>query len=237
MNINQIATTFLFILCSTFIPVSAEVIPGTDLSVNFESGHIVGSGRHLNMQRVPVINVSTGEISYYDASFKFTFSASDGFVFEQITSAEISPPISVANIIPGVYKTQSGICYELEGPSALDSSRSIYTIRGVAASGCNSIDNFTAVITSGAASGHPDIGDRDIVPHLQASYVYGVNANTGSFSGHPIGRTWEANELIGIRQSGDQLIFSLFSEGVDNSGNLNDFKDAVETAILTKVID
>ena len=103
----------------------------------------------------------------------------DGLIFEQITSATVSPPISVANIIPGVYSSQKGYCYILEGPTALNSNRSVYTIRSILVDGCNANSSraFSAQIVSGLAVNHPDIGERDIVSNLKDDYVYGYIAN------------------------------------------------------------
>ena len=194
------------------------------------------------MTRIPVTDIDTGNTSYYDASFKFTFSAGSGFTFEQIQSVAISPPVSEAtNIVPGLYKTQSNVCYLLEGPTVLSANRSLYTIRGVdsttSQSCSNARDRFTAQIVSGAAIDHPDIGNREITTNLPDTYVFGFISAAASVTSIDIASRWEQNELIGLRQSGNQLIFGLFSEGVDNNGNITDFKDPRETAILTKVIE
>ncbi len=221
---------------------TAEVVPGTTLSINFESANVVGTGRNINMTRIPVTDIDTGNTTFYDASFKFTFSTGSGFTFEQIQSVAITPPVSEAtNIVPGLYITQPGNCYLVEGPTLLNANRSLYTIRGVnsstSASCTNSTDRYTAQIVSGAATSHPDIGNREIVPNLSDTYVYGFISSSGGFCGQPINCTWDANELLGVRQSGNQLILGLFSEGVDNNGKITDFKDPRETAILTKVIE
>ncbi len=194
------------------------------------------------MRRIPVTDIDTGATTFYDASFRFTFLPGPGFTFEQIQSVAISPPVSEAsNIIPGIYKTQARVCYILEGPTILNANRSLYTIRGVdstASLDCNgALDQFAAQIVSGAATDHPDIGSREIVPNLPDTYVYGFISADSAFSGHIIGREWNQNELIGLRQSGNQLIIGLFSEGVDNNGNITDFRDPRITAILTKVIE
>ncbi|HEB78250.1 MAG TPA: hypothetical protein ENI90_06975 [Methylothermaceae bacterium] len=97
--------------------------------------------------------------------------------------------------------------------------------------------SLTAQIVSGAATGHPDIGQREIASFLSDQYVYGVISHGGDplRNNADISRSWQENELIGLRQSGDKLIVGLFSEGVDNEGKPQDFKDPVETAILTRV--
>ncbi|MDT8364747.1 MAG: hypothetical protein RQ714_08920 [Nitrosomonas sp.] len=214
-------------------PAVSEVIPGTNLSVDFHSGHVIGAGRSINMLRVPVKDSDTNQTTLYDASFKFTFLPNQGFVFEEISSVALSQPVqTIASIRTGLYRTQGGVCYVLEGPTILNDSRSLYTIRGTGSggSGCsNALDNFTAQIVSGPAEGHPDIGERDIVPNLTANWSYGFISGNASFISRPINRNWLQNNLFGIRQSGEQLIVGLFSEGSA------DFKDPRETAILTRI--
>lgn len=235
MKIKAIISTLsVGLACFLSAGLSAEVVPGTNLSVHFESGNVVGSGRNINMHRVPVVDVNTGQTTLFDVAFRFTFNPADGFIFEQISSVTPSPPVPVTNITPGVYQTQRGFCYVLEGPSMIDANRSLYTIRGVDrnfSANCEGLDRFAASIVSGPASGHPDIGSREIVPSLVDNYVYGVISGTAAIGGQIINPNWDQNELIGVRQSGDQLIIGLFSD------NGADFKDPVETAILTKVVE
>ncbi|HHJ39016.1 MAG: hypothetical protein AXA67_11075 [Methylothermaceae bacteria B42] len=224
------------------LPAHAEVIPGTDFSVHFESGQIIGSGRNLNMLRVPVTNVKTGKTRLYDAAFKFTFSEGRGFEFEQISSVALTPPLAVTNLVTDIYRTVNGFCFKLAGPTQIG-SRVLFTLTPDASiQGCHSVGvngELTAQIVSGPASGHPDIGEREIVPFLSDQFVYGVISNSGSVQNNSfdINTNWEENELIGLRQSGDKLILGLFSEGKDNQGKPQDFKDPVETAILTRIAD
>lgn len=211
---------------------SAEVIPGTNLSIDFHSGHVVGAGRNINMIRVPVTDISTGQTTLWDATFKFTFLPNQGFVFEEISSAAPSQPGSIANIATGLYRTQNGVCLLLEGPTLLNQSRLLYTFRGIGGTvsgiNCGSGTSFSAQIVSGPAAGHPDIGGRDIVLSLTENWVYGFMADSGGNGG---GGTFSflQNHLIGVRQSGEQLILGRFSD------NVADFKDPVATLVLTRV--
>ena len=223
------------VLACTSLNTIAEVLPGTDLSVNFESGHIVGSGRHLNMQRIPVTDLKTGTTTLYDASFKFTFLPADGFIFEEITSAIVSPPvIAPTNIIPGVYVGTGGRCYILEGPAGLTNARSVYTFRSYKDNSCTTSGDsgFVAQITSGSANGHPDIGGRDIVSNLQDTYLYGLVTARGKL--HDIFRGFETHGLVGLRQLNNTLTVNLFSKGVNGDGTPADFKDAKKTVTLIK---
>jgi hypothetical protein len=215
-----------------FLPagLSAEVIPGTDFSIDFHAGHVVGAGRNINMLRVPVTDINTGQTTLWDATFKFSFIPSQGFVFEEISSVSPSQPGSITDIVPGLYRTQQGRCLLLEGPTLLDGSRSLYTIRGVQEEGCGSQDNFSAQIVSGIASGHPDIGERDIVINLSDDWTYGFMADRASNSSGSTLQSFSQNHLVGIRQSGEQLILGRFSDGGA------DFKDPVQTLILTRLV-
>ncbi|MBK6617104.1 MAG: hypothetical protein WAT53_06020 [Nitrosomonas sp.] len=234
MNNKLFSALLVAMVCGLLSgPAMSEIVPGTSLNVDFHAGHVIGSGRNINMLRVPVTDIDTGQTTLYDASFKFTFLPNQGFVFEEISSVALSQPVqTIASIRTGLYRTQGGICYLLEGPTILNDSRSLYTIRGIGpgGSGCsNALDNFTAQIVSGPAAGHPDIGDRDIVPNLTANWSYGFVSGRASFSTPTINFNWLQNNLFGIRQSGEQLIVGLFSEGSA------DFKDPRETAILTRI--
>jgi hypothetical protein len=225
-----ISTLSVGLACILPTGLTAEVIPGTDLSIDFHAGHVVGAGRNINMIRVPVTDINTGQTTLWDATFKFSFIPSQGFVFEEISSASPSQPGSIADIIPGLYRNQQGRCLLLEGPTLLDGSRSLYTLRGVQEEGCGSQDNFSAQIVSGIASGHPDIGERDIVINLSDNWTYGFMADRASNSSGSTLQPFFQNHLIGIRQSGEQLILGRFSDGGA------DFKDPVQTLILTRLV-
>ena len=229
--------TILGLTASTIMaPVSAEVVPGTEVGIHFESAHIVGIGRNLNMARIPVVDINTGDIVYFDASFKFTLSPDKGLVFEQISSANVSPPLSASNLIPGIYAgdTSSSITYELSEPSVLSDGRLFYTLKSSASGG------FTAQIVSGGVANHPDIGSREIASFLSPTYTYGVVTTaagccSSSFNGNR--DKWNVNHLIGIRQTGNSLSVTLFSQGQTDSGLPQDFSTQRDGAVLTRVIE
>jgi len=233
---NKMTVLAGLVATSFFTPVSAELISGTNFSINFESANIIGSGRNINMHRVPVTDVNTGEITFYDASFKYTFSNDSGLLFEQISSASISPPLSASNLIPGNYLSDNSpaITYELSEPSILSDGRLFYTLTSSFSSG------FTAQIVSGDASNHPDIGSREIVNELSPTYTYGiVTSATGCCSSSFIGNgdKWQENHLIGVRQTGSSLSVTLFSQGEDSNGLPQDFNAQRDGAVLTRVIE
>lgn len=224
------------ITASVFTTASAEVIDGTGLSVNFESANIVGTGRNINMHRVPVINIDTGATTFYDASFKFTFSQSSGFTFEQISSVGISPPLSASNLIPGKYTgdVSDSVIYELSEPSILSDGRLFYTLKNNSGSG-----DFTAQIVSGDVTNHPDIGSREITASLSSTYTYGIiTSQDGRTGGSFLNTTdkWLINQIIGVRQTGSSLSVTLFSQG-DSDGQPQDFNTQRDGAVLTRIIE
>lgn len=213
---------------------NAEIITGTEISVHFESANIIGSGRNINMHRVPIVDTSTGETTYMDVSFKFTYDIDKGLVFEQISSINTSPALSSVNLIPGEYKDEYANGYSLSEPSSLSDGRLLYILRGT-----DNNAGITIQIVTGEAEGHPDIGEREIVPFLSSTHIYGIiTDNAGSYGN--LGYTdtfWLENQLIGVRQAGENLVITLFSEGTDSSGNIQDYSNQRAAAILYRVAD
>jgi len=232
-----LATTIAF----AATPAQSEIIPGTTVSVHFESTHIVGSGRSLNMHRVPVMDVNTGQTTYFDVSFDFTLNPEKGLIFEQMSSVAISPPlmISTTSLVVGVYRDVKGYCFELESPTFLSDSRSLYLFKAVkeSISGCqhNSNHTLTAQVISGAAVDHPGIGHRPIVKNLPDSYIYGIVSDKQDNPFSNINHYWKSGVIFGLMQLGNSLIVDRFTDGQDSQGNWNDFSIPVKTAILEKV--
>jgi len=47
--------------------------------------------------------------------------------------------------------------------------------------------------------------------------------------------TWASDVIIGLMQTGENLIVALFTDGQDSDGNWKDFSAPVETVILEKM--
>jgi len=222
-----IATAILF--STSLLPTEtyAELVPGTSLDVQFQSGHIVGSGRRINMLRIPVTDTTTNQTTLFDASFSFNFIPGQGFVFEGLT-AGLSQPVATSNIRSGRYEDVSGWCYRIDGPSLLDDGRSFYSIRA-GGEGCGNNNRFSANFVTGPAVGHPDIGGRTVAASLNNTWVYGIVSNTTNSTSAFL--SWPANGLIGVRQNGDQISFALF----DLNGG--DTLEPQKTSVLSRVDD
>jgi len=228
-----LATTLSF----SVMPAQSE-IPGSSPCVHFESTLSVGAGHTVNMHNVPVKDVN-GDTTYYDLSFGFTFSPENGVSFETISSPIISPPvISATSLVAGRYKDTKGYCYELAGPTFFSETRSLYHFKVVVDTnnGCpiprNHGYNLTAQLISGTAVGHPIIGHRAIVEHLQNTYIYGIIADAQNSNYPSIDKNWKSNEIIGLMRSSNGLIIARFTDDKDSKGNWKDSKFPVKMVIL-----
>ncbi len=100
--------------------------------------------------------------------------------------------------------------------------------------------NFSLQFVTGSPTGHPDIGNREIISGLNDTYSYGLitdETSLGTFGYTGLGKLWQENQIVGVRQSGNNLQITLFSEGVDSEGNPQDFSSQRAGAVLTKVIE
>ncbi|ADJ28270.1 hypothetical protein [Nitrosococcus watsonii] len=212
--------------------IRAEVVTGSEKNVSFEAANITGSGRRVNIHRVPITDVFTGKTDYYDlvleykpkgrkdqwetpGDFKFRIAEWRKFQF---------PNIPVTQIVPGRYVDQTKRCiYNLEGPTLIQ-DRWLYTLKGEG-------NSFSAQIISGPAVGHPDIGEREIAAFLPSTYVWGmVITEIYSYCG-AIWNSWEHGNIVGLRRNGNNLSIGLFSDGED------DFTTPLASDSLTLIED
>jgi len=83
---------------------------------------------------------------------------------------------------------------------------------------------------TGEPTGHPDIGQREIVTSLSASYIYGLITDQTNFGNlRATNGFWFENQLIGLRQTSETLSLTLFSKDSD------DFSTPQEGAVLHRV--
>lgn len=192
--------------------VSAETVPGTDYNVHFESANIVGTGRSINMHRVPVMLESTGDTVYFDVSFKLSLDGSKQLIFDgfsQITSPSLN---SVENFVPGSYKDQTGNTYSVSG-GGVTGDRTVWSI-------ASTTDGvlFSANWITGAPTGHPLIGNHSLVAELVPGPSFGILGEE-NFSGG----NYDDGALIAATQAGNSLIISSYHNFSDKSTVQNTF--------------
>lgn len=232
MQQNNLINYVKVMLVGSFLlsTANAEVVKGTNVSVNLESAHLIGSGLNINALRVPVVNIDNGSTTFFDVSFKLTVDSKGELIFDRFSSVSISPPLNTLNFIPGKYLDGTGREFVLAEPSLLSGGRVLYTLSG---------NSFSLQFVTGLAIGHPDIGDRDVAANLNDTHAYGLitddTRNTG-FSGGVFNVTsslWKENQVIGVRQNSNNLQVTLFSEGTESE----DFISQRAGAVLTRVVD
>ncbi len=212
------AITILF--SSLYYPnVAAEPVPNTNLDVHLESSSIIGTGRSINIHRLPIIDTLTGTTTYYDASFEFGVDVNGELVFERKSSIAATPPSSVENFIAGTYESSDKTQYVLDGPSLLSDGRTGWVLTS---------EKYNASWITGTAQGHPTIGNLTIVDKLSGNISYGLQGNNSWGSD-----LWKSARIIGTQQIGKSIIISSFhnSEYYDN----NDYSTARDTFMLTLV--
>jgi len=210
MKRNTVKTIFRVIGLAASItvalPAIAEEIPGTDFSVHLESAQITGTGRSINLHRAPVVEISTGATKYYDISMDFSLDENGGFVFDTLSSLEVSQPLNVANFIAGTYKGTRGNTYTLSGPAHVGGTRTAWALV------CNEC-RATMSWTTGSPIDHPDIGSRAISAELPGGFSYGVVGQRSSISDEFNNNLYRIGRLIGARQVGKSLTVYLFNDG------------------------
>lgn len=101
-------------------PAMAEPVPGTELplaepvsetglALNLQSAQIVGTENSINMHRVPITDIVTGETTYKDVVVEFFLDPSGNIIVQSVSSQRISPPLSASSFIPGLYVGTYGV--------------------------------------------------------------------------------------------------------------------------------
>ena len=103
MGTSALAAAITAILYTTAPLASADVVPGTQSDVHFESSQLVGSGRDINALRLPVVDVKSGRVDYYDTRFRL--SLVDGAFVMKIIGASKSPAVLGFDNIPAKVAT------------------------------------------------------------------------------------------------------------------------------------
>jgi len=172
---------------------SAESVPGTDFNVHFESSNIVGTGRSINMHRVPVVSESTGKTTYYDVSFKLSFDANNQLVFDGFSQTGSAAITASSNFIPGFYVSSGGTSVYEVAQGAEIQGRMLWSI--VSTNG----DTFNATWATGSAAENPLIKNESILTSLAEGLSYGI------LGSERFNFPWSTGDIISASQTGNNL--------------------------------
>ncbi len=143
---------------------------------------------------------------------------------ERISALEsvLNPAIITTNLQPGKYLDNGDWCFNLSGPYVYNESRVTYFIQS-----CT--DYATPIVMeliSGSVESHPQMGERLTDLNMPDNRIYGLVTDSDT-SLSPT-RSWYANNVVGVRQSGDFLTVDLYTAGS------TDAITAYKTITLTK---
>lgn len=198
-------------------PVLAEVVPGTTADIHFESANIVGTGRSINIHRVPVYADGSKTPVYFDASFKLSLDAKGNLVFDGFTKVAAADLNNNANFIPGKYKDQAGHEFTVSG-GGVSGGRVMWSITGTKEFA------FDVSWVTGAPIGNPLIATLAATPKLIEGQSYGI----GGAGTQQLFNYHGSALIIGVSQSGKSITFT-------NYGFEKDAGKALGTFVITLV--
>ncbi len=193
------AVVTLAILCAA--PASAQ--PRTFMQWGTPSG----LDNRLTINRVPVIDAA-GAIRYYDVALTFNVDSAGKLTLNSnATKIVVSPNLTVGAFRPGIYLGGAFTCEHVVGaPGVVGGGR----ISGsIAESNCSV--TFNASWVSGPIAGHPNENALKAAGITFQGYSWGV---LGEVDDNWQDTGWDQGDLIGVVQSGQQLIIHNF--GNDN---------------------
>jgi hypothetical protein len=168
-----------------------------------------GLNNQLGITRVPVLDASGG-IKYYDITLVFSVDNAGKLTLNSTaTKIVASPNVAVGAFSPGTYRGGPDGCDHVIGaPGIVGGGR----ISGsISTTNCNHYSNFDASWVTGPIAGHPNEAVLRAAGIAFQGYSWGIVGEAAS-SWTDIG--WNAGDIIGVIQSGRQLVIHNF--GNDN---------------------
>jgi hypothetical protein len=204
MRVTRI-TTVMFLLAMLLFTMKAPAQP----RALFQMGTPQGLNNQLGVTRVPVVD-SRGTVTYYDITLVFAVDATGKITLNSgATKIIASPNIAVGSFTPGTYRGGPDDCDHVVGaPGIVGGGR----VSGSLASTTNCYSILSASWVSGSISGHPNEAALRAAGITFQGYSWGIVGE--------VGQNWEidgwaAGDIIGVIQSGRQLVIHNF--GKDNT--------------------
>jgi hypothetical protein len=179
----------------------------------FQSGTPAGLDNRLNVTRVPVRN-SAGVIKYYDVALTFSVDAAGKLTLNNTaTKVTLSPELVVGAFSPGIYTHGSIGCeYAVGAPGVTGGGR----VTGSLGGSQNCSEELSVSWITGPIAGHPNESAlRDAGITFQG-YAWGVVGEVDN-DWNNIG--WEPGDLVGVVQSGQNLIIHNFGDDSQEDSN------------------
>lgn len=187
-------------LCGVLLAASGTAMAQSTPYLDYSN--LYGAGGTISITRLPV-KPPAGKFIFRDATITVT-ADSNGVLTAKVTKQAPSPILNTSNIVAGVYyrSDNSGYRLRVSGPGALGGGgEAKWNIDTVSYYPCGS----PAVFYTGPLDQNPLYTRLKAAGITDTSYSYGYILS-GSVCGG-----WNPDYLIGVRQQGDQLQVTLFT--------------------------
>ncbi len=215
---GHLTTAVVIGLVSGYAPAALPAVP----AIFMQQATINGAADAVTLTRVPVRNAA-GTIIYKDISLFFNVdSAGNVTLPSALVQITPSPTINVGAFKQGTYNGYSlapgcGLNnnFKVGSPGVGSGGRISGSIQRINDSNC---DTFNASWTSGPITGHPNQAKLNAAGITSTAYNWGVMGTAGTTTASSNGvRGWQAGDIIGAVQTGNQL--SLVNFGIDNKAD------------------
>jgi hypothetical protein len=177
-------------------------------SMQAEGGTTATAGNTVSMTRIPV-KTSTGAVLFKDIQIQFTV--------DNLGNTTLSagfPKVTVSPVIPtsfkaGTYKDIYGYKYTVSGPAPIVGGRTMWRIQRITPAGYI----FEASWATGAVSGHPFQTQLTRNKITSTVYTWGVVGASNDVTLFYL----NINEILGVQQIGNQLVFHLYNDPISNA--------------------
>lgn len=206
MNIKSIASLVFASFCIAAPHAHAELLPGTNLSMDLQAAQIQANGRNVNIYRLPLTDTTTGAVTYFDAVFQFGVLADGSVGFTRTSAASVSAAQLRAadNFVAGTYSDVAGNKYEVTGPAAMSGGRLSYAIQSTTAGKA-----FSAIWVTGTIAGHPQFSGTNTKPLDGSAGAFGVLGDRNFYPSSS--NNWSTGYAIGATQiSNTSLVISSY---------------------------
>lgn len=195
MNLKSVATLVSASFCLATPNAYAELVPGTNLSMDLQAAQIQANGRNVNVYRLPLTDTTTGAVTYFDAVFQFGLLADGSVGFTRTSAASVSAAQLRAadNFVAGTYSDAAGNKYEVTGPAAMPGGRLSYAIQSTTAGKI-----FSATWVTGSMTGHPQFSGSNTKPLDGSAGAFGVLGDRNFYPSSS--SNWGTSYAIGATQ-------------------------------------
>ncbi|MEZ5652269.1 MAG: hypothetical protein R3E87_17155 [Burkholderiaceae bacterium] len=196
----------------------AEPLPGTSLEVFVESAAVAGAGRTVTLRRVPVRNMVTGAVNWYDIAFQLTSDANGQLSFERISQIDVSPPVlSISAFRAGLWQDDRGNVWRITGPAVGPNGYENYTLQKHTGNDANLTMNWSTEPMATHFQGNTYYsGYKVLYDAKDPELAFGTLDFTQTPSGAHLFYGWDGNSVfVGAQTVGENIIvFSSWSSGV-----------------------